>query len=166
MKNIGFAVGLAAVAVGTAAVAQQEGFVEFRALAPASALALAQAALASCHDSGFQVAVAVVDRFGQTQVVLRDQFAGPHTVDTAVRKAWTAVSFRAKTTELDALSAPGAVSYGIRMIEGALPLGGGVPVEAGGSIVAGIGVSGAPEPSLDETCAEAGIVAIDDLLHF
>ena len=32
-----------------------------------------------------------------TQVVLRDRFAGPHTVPTATAKAWTAVSFRTGT---------------------------------------------------------------------
>jgi len=37
---------------------------------------------------------------GGTQVMLRDRYAGPHTPDTAERKAWTAVSFRADTLEL------------------------------------------------------------------
>ena len=49
---------------------------------------------------GYQVTVAVVDRAGVTQVLLRDRFAGPHTVRMAVDKAWTAVSFRTNTTEL------------------------------------------------------------------
>ena len=57
------------------------------------ALDLARGALASCRERGFQVAVAVVDRFGVTQVLLRDRFAGAHTIATATSKAWTAVSF-------------------------------------------------------------------------
>ena len=48
----------------------------------------AQAAIKSCQDGGYQVAVAVVDRGGNTQVILRDRFAGPHTPETARRKAW------------------------------------------------------------------------------
>ncbi|WP_245474638.1 heme-binding protein [Bradyrhizobium sp. Leo121] len=39
---------------------------------------MAQAALADCQKRDYQVAVAVVDRFGVVQVVLRDRCAGPH----------------------------------------------------------------------------------------
>jgi uncharacterized protein GlcG (DUF336 family) len=37
---------------------------------------------------------------------------------------------------------------------------------AEGSIVAGIGVSGAPGPELDEVCAKDGIDAIEDDIAF
>ena len=42
-----------------------------------------------------------------TQVMLRDRFAGPHTVSTAQGKAWTAASFRTSTSELNSISQPG-----------------------------------------------------------
>jgi uncharacterized protein GlcG (DUF336 family) len=61
------------------------------------ALDLAQAALADCRQRGYQVAVAVVDRSGLMQVVLRDRFAGPHTPPTASGKAWTAATFMSRT---------------------------------------------------------------------
>ncbi len=61
---------------------------------------LAQATLDDCRAGGYQIAVAVVDRFGNAQVVLRDRFAGAHTVETAKRKAYTAVSFRTDTLAL------------------------------------------------------------------
>jgi uncharacterized protein GlcG (DUF336 family) len=35
-----------------------------------------------------------------------------------------------------------------------------------GSIVAGIGVSGAPGPALDEMCAQFGVDAIQDTIAF
>lgn len=38
-------------------------------------------------------------------------------------------------------------------------------IEAGGSIVGAIGVSGAPDGDLDEGCARAGIAAIGDDLE-
>jgi uncharacterized protein GlcG (DUF336 family) len=44
-------------------------------------------------------------------------------------------------------------------------LGGGVPIEGGGSILGGIGVSGAPGGDIDEKCANAGIAAIKDALE-
>jgi hypothetical protein len=58
-----------------------------KSLTPENALKAAQAALKKCRDDGYQVAVAVVDRSGVVQVVLRDRFAGPHTPDTAAGKA-------------------------------------------------------------------------------
>ena len=108
-----------------------------------------------------------MDRFGVPQVFLRDRFAGAHTIETSRRKAWTAVSFRSGTTELDEATQPGTASFGIRAISEALPLGGGLIVEDGdGALVAGIGVSGAPGPAADDTCAEAGIAAIADDIAF
>lgn len=143
-----------------------EGLVTFKVLSPDLALKAAQAALESCRAEGYQVSVAVVDRFGVQQVMLRDRFAGPHTPSTATRKAWTAVSFRATTSEMSAIvqQEPGLV--GLQEVEGAMIIGGGVPVEAAGSIVGGIGVSGAPSAILDETCAQAGAEAIAEDIAF
>jgi uncharacterized protein GlcG (DUF336 family) len=45
-------------------------------------------------------------------------------------------------------------------------LGGGVVIEAAGSLVGGIGVSGAPGGEADEACAKAGIEAVRDRLDF
>ena len=145
---------------------EPEPIVEFGMLRPSLAVELAQATLEHCQQDGYQVAVAVVDRSGLPQVILRDRFAGPHTIDTAKGKAWTAVSFRSSTLELDKAIKDGTLSEGLRDIPGALVLGGGVPVSSAGSIVGGIGVSGAPGPDLDEACAKAGIDAISDRLDF
>ena len=159
---------LASLAVAFPASAQdEEPLVSFKILRPELALRMAEAAMESCREAGFQVGVSVVDRFGVLQVFLRDRFAGPHTVETAERKAWTAVSFRTSTLELGRITLPGDDSYGIRFIGKALPLGGGQPVLDGdGSIVAGIGVSGAPGPAADEACADVGIEAIADDIAF
>lgn len=143
-----------------------DAFVQFQVLKPEVAMRLAEATLEACREAGFQVGVSVVDRFGLPQVYLRDRFAGPHVHETATRKAWTAVSFRTDTLTLDLLTRPGEIPAGIRLISQALPLGGGVPVEAAGSIVAGVGVSGAPSPEADDTCARAGIAAIEDDIAF
>ncbi|WP_193142485.1 MULTISPECIES: GlcG/HbpS family heme-binding protein [unclassified Meridianimarinicoccus] len=161
-------IALAATLVATCATAQDDdAFVTFKVLKPEVALQAAQAALEHCRAGGYQVGVTVVDRFGVPQVFLRDRFAGAHVQDTSFRKAWTSVSFRAGTSELNATTAPGSESYGIRFLDLALPLGGGLVVQDGdGSIVAGIGVSGAPGPSLDDECAEAGIAAIEDQIAF
>ena len=108
----------------------------------------------------------MVDRFGVTQVMLRDRFAGPHTPPTATGTAWTAASFRTSTTELNAISQPGTMQSGIRDLPGVVIIGGGLVVEANGSLVAAVGVSGAPGGDADEACARDGIDAIRDRLDF
>jgi uncharacterized protein GlcG (DUF336 family) len=85
----------------------------------------------------------------------------PHT-----RKAWTAVNFRSSTMEMSKLTKTGESQWGIRFVDNALMAGGGLIVEAAGSIVAGIGVSGAPGGDLDENCAKVGIESIIDQLEF
>jgi uncharacterized protein GlcG (DUF336 family) len=155
------------VGSGTAMADEDNAFVSFQVLKPEVALQMAEAAMMSCRTAGYQVGVTVVDRFGIPQVFIRDRFAGTHVYETSRRKAWTAVSFRTSTTDLAVSTQAGEISSGIRHLTEALPLGGGLVVfEGGGSIVAGIGVSGAPGPELDDVCAEAGIAAIEDKIAF
>lgn len=146
--------------------ADDSAFVTFKVLSPTVALEAAQAALSDCQGKGFQVAVTVVDRFGVSQVMLRDRFAGPHTPETSRRKAWTAVSFRSDTVALSDSTAAGQPASGVRFVTDVLMLGGGVPVEAAGSIVGAVGVSGAPGGSEDDACARAGIAAVADKIAF
>src|SRR5258707_5402602 len=76
------------------------GTFETKSMTPETALGAARAALEHCRKAGYQVAVAVVDRAGVPQVMLRDRFAGTHTVRVAIDKAWTAASFRIPTSAL------------------------------------------------------------------
>ena len=138
----------------------QDATYAVRLLTPETALKAAQAALKSCRDRGFQATVAVFDRMGVVQVLLRDRFAGPHTPDMASAKAYTAVSFRTNTTELAEASQPGRPASGIRHRPGIAAVGGGLMIEAGGSLLGAIGVSGAPGGREDDACAAAGIAAI------
>ncbi|MFN3449046.1 MAG: GlcG/HbpS family heme-binding protein [Roseococcus sp.] len=160
----GMMLGAALFAALAAPPARGEDFIPMRMMAPGLALDLARAALEACRARGFQFAVAVVDRMGVPQVMLRDALAGPHTPDTAIGKARAAVSFRAATEELSALTQAGQVNSAIRHIPGFVFLGGGVPVEAGGMIVGGVGVSGAPGGAEDDACARAGIAAVEERL--
>lgn len=131
-----------------------------------TALKAAQAALKTCRDNGWQVAVAVVDRGGAVQVILRDRYAGAHTPRTASGKAWTAVSFRTNTGALVDLTQPGKPQSGLRNLPRVVILGGGMMIEGGGQMLGAIGVSGAPGGEADEACAKAGIAAIQESLEF
>ena len=135
-------------------------------LTPESALAAVQAALASCRERGYQVAVSVTDRAGTPIAMLRDRYASPYTAETAVRKAYTAANFRMSSGELATATQAGKDSFGIRDLDRVLALGGGLPVETAGSLVGAIGVSGAPGGDADEACAQAGIEAIQADLDF
>ncbi|MHC3393854.1 GlcG/HbpS family heme-binding protein [Streptomyces lavendulocolor] len=117
----------------------------------------AQAALDAAESENQRVTVAVVDRNGNTVVTLRGDGAGPQSYESAVRKAFTAVSWNAPTSELAERlkSAPN-----LKDIPGTLFLAGGAPVAAKGAPVAGIGVAGAPSGALDEKFAQAGVAAL------
>lgn len=159
----------AAFAIGQPAGAQDSddgALVTFKMMKPEIALKLAQATLNHCRDAGYQVAVTVVDRSGIVQVVLRDRFAGPHTVETSRRKAWTAVSFRTDTLSFSDLSKAGTALNGLRHLPDVMAVGGGIPVEAAGTQVGAVGVSGAPGGDLDHDCAAAGIAEIAIDLEF
>ena len=162
--NVVFAA--AALAVVAGVHAQDRGTYSLRHLLPETALKATRAALEDCRKRGYQVAVAVVDRSGVAQALLRDRFAGPHTPNTAIGQAWTAVSFRTNTLEFAAETQAGRPSSGVRDLPNVVALGGGVLIEAGGSIVGAIGVSGAPSGEADELCARAGLAVIREDVEF
>ena len=151
--------------VGAGAALAAEATFSVKLLTPETALKAAQAALARCRTNGFQVSVAVTDRMGVVQVLLRDRFAGPHTPEMATAKAYTAASFRTNTTELAEATQPGRTQSGIRNRPGVAAVGGGLMIEAGGSLLGAIGVSGAPGAREDDACAAAGIAAIREDLE-
>ena len=144
----------------------QEATYGVRMLTPETALKAAQAALARCRADGYQVAVAIVDRSGIVQALIRDRFAGPHTPDMATSKAWTAVSFRTNTTVLAAETHAGKPMSGVRHRPGVVAVGGGRMIEGAGALLGGIGVSGAPGGDRDDVCADAGIAAIREAIEF
>ena len=161
----------AASALGQEKSEQAPSLYSFQSLSLESASQTAWAAIKECRKRGYSVAVAVVDRGGNVQAVLRDQFAGPHTVETAIRKAWTANSFRQSTSDLAGLLKEGKIPNQVQHNPGALLVGGGLKIEAQGQLLGGIGVSGAPpgqseRSSIDGACAQAGIDAIQSELEF
>lgn len=146
--------------------AEEDGLFSSQSLTPEAALSAATAAMDKCRTDGFQVAVAVVDRMGVLQALVRDRYAGSHTPDTAKGKAWTAASFRTGTSGMVEVTQAGQAQSGVRHVPGALMVGGGMIIEAAGSLVGAIGVSGAPGGEQDDACALAGIEAIEDLIAF
>jgi len=166
VRTTSIAITVTALCVGlaTPSVAQKM-LVTYPTLTTFAALQAAQAALARCQKDGFTVAAAVVDRGGQPLALLRDNLAGAHTSQTAIGKAATAVSFRIDTSELAATTQAGKAASGIRELPNVVAIGGGLVIRAKGSLVGGIGVSGAPGGDADDACAKAGIAAINDAIE-
>jgi len=122
-----------------------------------TALRIAQAAIKQCRKEGVQIAVTVVDRGGHAQVVLRDVLAMDITLPISKQKAHTAMAFN---TPLSALEGRFTNPFQVAKLDGLIISAGGIPINIGGSILGGIGVSGAPSGEIDEKCAKAGLEAV------
>ncbi|MFJ4666579.1 GlcG/HbpS family heme-binding protein [Kitasatospora purpeofusca] len=136
---------------------QNKNLAQTTGLTIAAATKAAQATLDAATKAGQKVSVAVVDRDGVTRVLLKGDGAGPQSPESAVRKAFTAVSWNAPTSELAKRLAQ---APNLKDIPGTLFLAGGAPVQSKGAPVAGIGVAGAPSGDLDEQFAQAGVEAL------
>jgi len=165
LGGVALGMALAVSAVGMAAIPRpaaaqddsQKMVISVKRMTMETALHIAQAAIEQCRKEGVQVAVTVVDRNGNTQVVLRDVLAMDLTLRISRQKAYTAMSFNTPTSQLaDRFSSP----VSIAKVKGVLPAAGGVPIAVGGTILGGVGVSGSPSGITDEKCAKAGVDAV------
>lgn len=97
-----------------------------------------------------QIAVTVMDRGGHPQVVLRDVLAPDLTLTISRQKAYTAMSFNSPTSAMEnRFTQP----FSVGKVEGLV-------FTAGGMILGGVGVSGAPSGEQDERCARSGLESI------
>ncbi len=125
----------------------------------------AQGALAACERKGFHISVAVTDQAGLVRLLMRDDQAGPHTLDTSVKKAYTAASLGLSTGVLTQILVAHPEAMGLRdMNERILIMQGGLPIQVGPETIGGIGVGGTPGGETDEACARAGLDKILDRL--
>lgn len=119
------------------------------------------AAVQAAQDMGVRINVAVVDASGGLAAFLRMPGAPLHSIDIAIDKAYTAVSFGLATSQwtqaLQQHSA--AVRDGLVLRPRFVAFGGGLPLLENGQRMGGIGVSGGSEQE-DEACARAALSAL------
>jgi len=159
---------LASISTGTLADSDSDKIpttYSFNSLSLEFAAKAAWGALKECRKQGYSIAVAVVDRGGNIQALLRDESAGPHTPETAVRKAWSANTFRQSTASLAELLKNGGMPHQAGQIPGILLIPGALAIDASGFHLGAIGASGAPS-DIDHECAIAGKEAIQEALDF
>lgn len=125
---------------------------------------IAMAAVKACRETGYQVSVVVVDRSGIPQVVLRDAKASRFTTEIALKKANASVLGGVSTHAF--LQNRSDISATMNHLDEVLVLRGALPIEAAGSMLGAVGVSGALGGDKDEVCAQAGLDAVADRLAF
>jgi uncharacterized protein GlcG (DUF336 family) len=129
----------------------------------ALAQTIAQAAMEKCTAQGYGVSVVVVDRAGQTIVALRGDKAGPHTMENARRKAYTAMTFRMPTSQYAERYAENDPVVAQQVtLPNVIAIPGGLPIKIGDEVIGGAGLSGTP--GVDEPCVQAGLDKVADQL--
>jgi uncharacterized protein GlcG (DUF336 family) len=127
----------------------------------ALSMAIMQATLDQCTKDGYKVSVVIVDKSGNVAASVRGDGTGPHTMEFARMKAFTART-RNKTS-LETMKDMETAPF-LRQIPNVVGVGGGVPIRAGNEVIGGVGVSGAPGGEKDEACANAGLAKVADAL--
>jgi len=121
-----------------------------------TAVRIATASIDHCRKSGVQVTVTVVDRSGHLLIAMRDTLAMDLSIRVSQDKAYTAMIFNTPSAEL----ANRFVRDSITKMDGVIVARGGLPINVGGYLLGGVGVSGAPSGITDEACAQAGLNAV------
>jgi uncharacterized protein GlcG (DUF336 family) len=128
------------------------------------ALTVAEGAMQACLAKGYATSAVVVDRDGETLVAMRGDGAGPHTLENARRKAYTANTFKQPTAEYaKKLLDPASVAHQQVTLPSIIAIDGGVPIKVGNEVIGAAGVSGSP--GIDSECVNAGIEKIKDQLQ-
>jgi uncharacterized protein GlcG (DUF336 family) len=146
----------------TLAAPAQAQLLTHKDLSYAMALTIATGALEDCKAKGYPVSVVVVDRDGRNIVALRGDGAGPHTVENARRKAYTALTFKMTSDAFAKMLETNPVRRQQATLPGVIGIPGGVPVKVGDDVIAGVGLSGSP--GVDEPCVRAGLAKVEDQL--
>ena len=153
------------VIVSGASAAESLPTETFKVLPAQLAVEVAEATIAACKAQGYNVSVTIVDRTGNTKLLLVGDGAGGLGRELSRRKAYTSAILRVSTIDLaKRVATPGAFNptvYDTQMVIA----GGGLPIKAGNETVGGIGVSGAPGGDKDEACANAGLDKIKSQLN-
>jgi uncharacterized protein GlcG (DUF336 family) len=145
-----------------------QGLITTQKLSAALANELVGETVAACAAKGYAVTAVVVDLDGVRQSFLRGDGSPIHSSDNAFYKAYTAASMTLSRNEDStrvvaermAKNPPSTVpTTQLPNITYAV---GGVAIKAGGKIIGGIGVSGAPGGQFDEECARVALAKIED----
>lgn len=135
----------------------QQAVVTERTLSVDAAREAAGAALERCRKDGYNVTVQVLNKTGRQKAMVHDDNAGPHTIENAFKKAYTAITFKANSGDFGKRVAANPPPHSALHLTNVTTAEGALLIRAGNEIVGAIGVSGAPGGDKDAVCAQAGI---------
>jgi uncharacterized protein GlcG (DUF336 family) len=147
---------LASALAGVAAGSAQAQVLAHKDISLAMATTMAMTAIETCKGQGYNVSVNVLGREGEVLVGLRNELAGPATMENSMKKAYTARTFRIPSGKF-AENVKGNPTAGALFLANVVPAQGALPIMIGDDTIGAIGVSGAPGGDKDEVCAKAGI---------
>jgi len=154
---------LASASILAAAPASAQAPLAQKNVSMALSLAIIQATLDQCTKDGYKVSVVIVDNGGNVAASVKGDGTGPHTLEFARLKAYTART-RSQTSQATMKQMEDPANAFLKQIPGVVGIGGGVPIKAGNDVIGGVGVSGAPGGEKDEACANAGLAKVADAL--
>ncbi len=153
-----YVAGLAGLVMALGVVSDAHAqLVDRKGLTLAEAKKIVAAAQADAAKSNLTMAIAVVDEGGH--LLLFEKMDGTQTgsINVAIAKARSAALFKRPTKVFeDAVTGGRTV---ILSLDGVLPIEGGLPMAAGGSLIGAIGVSGGTAQQ-DGVVAAAGVAAL------
>jgi glc operon protein GlcG len=138
-------------------LAAQAQLADRKVLTIAAVKAIMNAAEAEAIRNNWNVSIAIVDAHGELIAFRRMDNASIASVDISQGKARTAARLRRPTKMLADAMASGNLAF--LSVDGITALQGGLPIEAGGVVIGGIGVSGVTSVQ-DEQVAAAGVTAL------
>ena len=115
----------------------------------------AAAALAEAAKNKWTMAVAIVDTGGNLIYYEKMDNTQLASANVAIDKARSAATYKRPTKAFEDALAAGGAGLRILRLQGAMPVGGGIPLIVDGKIVGAIGVSGDTSDH-DNVCATAG----------
>ncbi|MBE7216719.1 heme-binding protein [Shewanella benthica] len=118
---------------------------------------VAKKAIAECNKVNVPISISVVNDQGRLLYFYRGEGTGSNTVHTSYRKAYTSATLKAPTSQLTlAVESKGLSQLG-KMEDDILLLTGGLPLFYNNTLVGAIGLSGAPNPVIEEECGKKAI---------
>lgn len=148
-------------ATSMTALAQGKGVLTKKEISLDLATKMAQAAIDKCRSEGYHVSVHVIDSSGLDKAALRDDGSGEVNFKVSLRKAFTALTYRRPSSDMEKAWTNMSPA---RIIPSVFGVGGGLPIKVGNEVIGAIGVGGAPGSDKDQACAAAGLAAGADQL--
>ena len=103
---------------------------------------IAKYSIDACREKGYQVSAVVIDKHGNLRSAMRDDLAARQTLEIAERKANMVIMSGIASGQFRALRQD--IQQELNHIDGLIVMQGGLPIQAAGSMIGAVGVSGAP----------------------